>query len=250
MKPRIERIKQMRRQKKNDRIQNTEYRIQKLKNRTLPSVLCFLSSVFCVLVFVLCPLFFVPGCLDTNKEQITLTEQIDKLNEQNSQLQKEIEQVKGENAELQERVHVLSGLPEQVKGENLYRLQRIKIGGYTNFYDKDKDGKSEKLIVYLQPVDADGDVIKATGDVDVQLWNLSKQQDQALLGEWHVEPEQLKQLWFTALMIHYRLEFDVADIPPMEDKEPLTVKVTFTDYLTGKVFKEQKVIEPQRYSNE
>jgi len=26
-------------------------------------------------------------------------------------------------------------------------------------------------------------------------------------------------------------------------EEPLTVKVTFTDYMTGKVFKEQKVIK-------
>ncbi|GAI66166.1 unnamed protein product, partial [marine sediment metagenome] len=29
-----------------------------------------------------------------------------------------------------------------------------------------------------------------------------------------------------------------------EFEEPLTVKVTFTDYLAGKVFTEQKVIKP------
>ncbi len=194
---------------------------------------------------VLFPLVFITGCLDISKEQTNLNEQINKLNEQNSQLQKQIEQVKGVNEELKSQVQVLSGLPEQVKGENLYCLQKIRIGGYTNLYDKDKDGKNETLIVYIQPIDQDGDIIKAAGSVDVQLWNLSKEQDQALLGEWHTKPELLKKHWFAALMTHYRLELDVADIPPTADKEPLTVKVTFTDYLTGKVFKEQKVIEPR-----
>jgi len=144
---------------------------------------------------------------------------------------------------LRKRLHVLSGLPEEVKGENLYRLQSIKISRYTNFYDKDKDGKKEQLIVYIQPIDENGDIIKVAGAVDVQLWDLSKEQSQALLGQWHVGPDQLKKLWFATLMTHYRLTFDVADkIDKLKD--PLTVKVTFTDYLTGKVFQEQKVINP------
>jgi len=81
------------------------------------------------------------------------------------------------------------------------------------------------------------------GAVDVQLWDLNKTDSEALLDEWRVEPEELKKLWFaTMITINYRLTFDVADkIESME--EPLTVKVTFTDYLTGKVFKEQKVIK-------
>jgi hypothetical protein len=174
---------------------------------------------------------------------MSLKEQIKKLNEQNSELQKQIKQVKGENEELKNQVQVLSGLPERVKGENLYCLQKIKIGGYTNLYDKDKDGKKERLIVYIQPIDENGDIIKAAGSVDVQLWDLSKEQDQALLCEGHVKPEELKKLWFAAFMTHYRLEFDVTG-KINEFKDPLTVKVTFTDYLTGKAFEEQKVIEP------
>jgi len=213
-----------------------QMRRQKTEVRKRKSVLCSLSSVLCLLVVT-------AGCENISKPEITLAEQIDKLNEENSQLQKQIEKVEGENAELKSQVRVLSGLPAQVKGENLYHLQRIKISKYTNLYDKDKDGKKEKLIVYLQAIDQDGDIIKATGDVDVQLWDLSKEQDKALLGQWHIKPEQLKNLWFTALMTHYKLTFDVAGKVD-EFKEPLTVKVSFTDYLTGKVFKEQKVIKP------
>jgi hypothetical protein len=217
--------------------QRTEDRGQKIKNGDRTSFFCILSSVFCLLLFN-------PGCLDTNKQQTTLADQVDKLKEQNAQLQKQIEQTKSENEELKSQVQVLSGVPEQVKGENLYHLKKIKIGRYTDLYDKDKDGKMERLIVYIQPVDEDGDIIKAAGDVDVQLWNLSKEQDQALLCKGHVKGEELKKLWFAALMTHYRLEFNVTGKID-KFKDPLTVKVTFTDYLTGKVFKEQKVIEPR-----
>jgi cell division protein FtsB len=219
------------------REQRTENRGQRIKNGVHTSFFCLLSSVFCLLIFT-------AGCLETNKQQTTLADQADKLKEQNAQLQKQIEQTKSENEELKSQVQVLSGVPEQVKGENLYHLQKIRIGRYTNLYDKDKDGKMERLIVYIQPVDEDGDIIKAAGDVDVQLWNLSKEQDQALLCKGHVKPEELKKLWFAALMTHYRLEFDVTGKID-KFKDPLTVKVTFTDYLTGKVFKEQKVIEPR-----
>ncbi len=65
-----------------------------------------------------------------------------------------------------------------------------------------------------------------------------------MLAKWHVKPDELKKLWFdTVLTSNYRLAFDVNDIVKSFDK-PLTVKVTFTDYLSGKVFEEQKIIKP------
>ncbi len=200
------------------------------------SVFCVLSSVFCVLS--------VAGCEDAKKRAL-LIEQIDQLTQDKTQLQEQVEQSETENKQLKGQVQVLSGLPEDVRLENLYDLERVKIGRYTNFFDKDKDGKKEKLIVYLQPIDAEGDTVKASGAVDVQLWDLNKADGEALLGEWHVTPGELKELWFATLVtINYRLTFDVAD-KIESPEEQLTVKVTFTDYLTGKVFKEQKVIKPQ-----
>jgi len=173
-----------------------------------------------------------------------LAKQIQTLRKEKTQLTRQIEQSRAENEQLKKQLQVLADLPPEVKLENLYDLQKIKITRYTNLYDKDKDGRKETLIVYIQPIDENGDIIKATGAVDVQLWDLNKENGQALLGQWHVEPGQLKKLWFaTFITINYRLTFDTADkIDRFE--EPLTVKVTFTDYLTGKVFKEQKVIKP------
>lgn len=218
---------------------NAQFTISKLWNqRKAIMTSSILHFAFCIFIF----LILVTGCASPNGKE-SLAGQIEQLTQEKTQLQKQIEQSEIENKQLKQQVQVLSGLPEDVKLENLNRLENVKIGRYTGFFDKDKDGKKEKLIVYIQPADEQGDTIKAVGAVDVQLWDLNKTGGEALLGEWKVEPAELKKLWFATLVtINYRLTFDVTDIVESL-KEPFTVKVTFTDYLTGKVFKEQKVIK-------
>ena len=190
-----------------------------------------------------CLLVFIVGCEGTSRK-VPLAEQVRTLREEKKQLTRQFEQSRTEAEQLKKQVQVLSSLPED-KLENLYELQKIKITRYTDFYDKDKDDKKEKLIVYIQPIDEDDDIVKATGAVDVQLWDLDKENGQALLGQWHVKPDELKKLWLVTLITtNYRLTFDVAD-KIGDAEETLTVRVTFTDYLSGKVFKEQKAIKPR-----
>ncbi len=192
-----------------------------------------------------CLLTFLPGCANAGSRKALLREKNDTLRQEKTELTYQIKQSKEKNKQLSKQIEVLAGLKPGVKLENLYDLQRIKITRYTGLYDKDNDGQKEKLIVYIQPIDEEGDIVKATGAVDVQLWDLNKEDGQALLGTWRVEPDELKKLWFaTILIINYRLTFDIADITT-DLEEPLTVKVTFTDYLTGKVCTEQKVIKPR-----
>jgi len=192
------------------------------------------------IIMVGCLLAIAAGCESSN-----LAKEVKTLKQEKAELKSQIEQSKSKAEQLKNQVHVLSNLPPEVRLEDLYDLQKIKITRYTNLYDKDKDGKKEKLIVYIQPIDEESDIVKATGAVDVQLWDLNKEDGEALLGQWHVTPGQLKKLWFATLItINYRLPFDVADKISGEEKA-LVVKVTFTDYLTGKVFKEQKIIKPR-----
>ncbi len=195
---------------------------------------------FCVLCCLFC-LLAVTGC-NKPDQKAPLLKQIEQLTEQNTEITGHLEKTESENKQLKEQVQVLSGLPEEVKGENLYNLRQIKLGRYTDFFDKDHDGRKETLIVYIQPIDEQGDKIKASGAVDVQLWDLNQSDGQAMLGQWKVEPDELKTLWYATLItINYRLTFDIAEIIENFDK-PLTVKVKFTDYLSGRVFEDQKVI--------
>jgi hypothetical protein len=199
----------------------------------------------CTMYLVLsgCLLAICTGCENAGSKP-SPTEQIGKLNQEKAELTRQIEQAEAQNKQLKEQLQVISGLEPEVRLDNLYDVKKIEVTRYTGFYDKDKDGKKETLIVYIQPIDEDGDIVKATGAVDVQLWDLNKEDGRALLGQWRVEPAELKKDWFATLItINYRLTFDVSDkINSLEG--PLTVKVTFTDYLSGKVFEEQKVIKP------
>lgn len=190
-----------------------------------------------------CLLILVTGC-DNAASRFAAEDEINTLRREKKELSRQTEQCKSKSKQLEGQIQVLSNLKPELRLGSLYSLQNVKITRYTNLYDKDKDGVKEKLIVYLQPIDGEGDIIKAAGAVDVQLWDLNAENGHALLGQWHVEPNDLKKLWFATLItINYRLTFDVADKID-EFEEPLTVKVTFTDYLTGKVFKEQRVIKP------
>jgi len=188
-------------------------------------------------------LLFLAGC-QNEQQRASLLQQVEQLTQEKEQLQKQIEQARAETERLKEQVQVLSGLPEEVKIENTRRLKSLKVGRFTGFYDKDKDGKKEKLIVYIEPTDEEGDKIKAGGTVDVQLWDLNKSEDGALLSQWHVTADELRKAWFdTLLSTNYRCVFDIAG--KVEDfTKPLTVKVTFTDYLTGRTFTDQMAVKP------
>jgi hypothetical protein len=234
------------------RVKNTEQRIvnYKLLNSTFPEPppFCFAKrssggSFPVFLISILC-LLVPAGCNKTN-EKAQLLNQVKQLTDEKSKLTSRIEQAESEKKQLQEQVQVLSALPEDVKGENLYNLQQIKIGGFTDFYDKDHDGKKETLIVYIQTIDDQGDKMKASGTAEVELWDLDQPNGQAKLSNWKIGSQELKKLWYaTMLTINYRLTFDITDIVKDFDK-PYTVKVKFTDYLSGQVFEDQTVIEPQ-----
>jgi hypothetical protein len=167
---------------------------------------------------------------DLEREKVELAGQLE-------QCQVELEQVKAQ-------VKALAALPPD-KQEDVYSLRAVRINRFTGFYDKDEDGRREKLIVYLQPVDQTGDVLKAPGTASVQLWDLSRPGGQALLAQWQVGPEEIRKLWYNSLTSpSYRLTFDFAATPEML-AQPLTVKATFIDYLSGQVFNAQHVIQPR-----
>ena len=189
-------------------------------------------------------LFLFAGCgPDQQVYQSQLQDNIDSLKLQNMELNQHVEQLQEQNEQLIRQNKTLAGLDPQFRYENLYELQAVNIHNYTNLYDKDDNGSFEKLIVYIQPMDTLGDIVKAAGSVEVELWDLNQDQANAQIGQWQILPDQLQKLWFSSIAsTNYRLIFDL-DEPIETYNQPLTVKVTFTDHLTGKIFQQQKVIE-------
>lgn len=214
---------------RNRKKQDTEYRTQNTEQaKNLVSLFLFL--------------FLLSGC-SSWKEVNKLRAETDSLIDENAKLKNQVEQLTSENEQLQKQNSVLQNLPDSVKGKNLYTLENVKINSYSGLFDENKDGKVDTLIVRLQPIDNSGDVIKAAGSAEVELWNLNKPENQALIGKWNVGQDEMKKDWNSILVTNYRISFDISG---KIDKTtgPLTLKVTFTDYLSGRVFYAQKVIEP------
>lgn len=222
---------------------NMQYRISKIGFRSSN----FVSRHVTGLALLLCScvlMYFLTGCESTASPKNPLAVQVQTLTQDKREMMSQIEQLESKNKALHKQIKTLHGLNDKVELKDLNNVQSIKITKYTNLFDKDKDGKKETLIVYIQPIDQDGDIIKAPADVHVRLLDLDKDKDPVVLGRWNITPTKLKKLWLNAFMkTNYRLTFDIAGKVTDPDKT-LTVMVTFTDYLTGKVFEEQKLIKP------
>lgn len=170
--------------------------------------------------------------------------QITKLQRENTELKLQADQLAQENKTLTQQVETLSALDKELRTEAISTLEGITISKRTKLFDKDEDGIYETLVVIVVPFDDAGDRVKAAGQVEVQLWNLEGQPGVARLGKWTVSPEQLKTKWMGMLLTaYYRFEFDVAGLIT-EDTKELTVKVVFTEYIKGKIFRAQHVIKP------
>jgi hypothetical protein len=185
------------------------------------------------------------GCGVGSERKSPLEMKVRDLEREKAQAAGQLEQSQIEAEQLKSQVKALAVLPQDKKESLFYSLSTVTIGGFTGFYDKNADGKREKLIVYLEPTDQAGDLVKAPGVASVQLWNLSDPNSRALLGQWQVQPAELYKLWYNTIAITaYRLAFDVP-VTPAILAQPLTVRATFADYLTGQVFTDQFVIQPK-----
>ena len=196
---------------------------------------CILCSAFCVLLLV--------GC--ENKAKLKTEKQAEPVLSQ-SNFKKENLKLKSENEQLKKQIETLMGIDKPARIDAVSVVETIELTSRSGIYDKDKDGNDikETLVVYLKTIDDMGDVVKAPGEVKVELWNLNAKPADALIGSWIVEPAKLKKSWSGSFMTsYYKLTFDVGAILTGKKKEELTLKVEFTDYMSGKILKIQRVIK-------
>ncbi len=169
-------------------------------------------------------------------------------------LSAQLDKAKRENVKLREQA---AGLQQDLKArdEHIVRLQglggkrmallftvaKIKLGR-TSGVNLDQAPGDDGVRVYLKTIDRDGHAVKAAGDVTVQLFDLAAGAPRNLL-ERHDFPAADAAKHFSGgfLMNQYRFDCPFKSGPPKRPE--LTVRVTFTDYLTGQTFTAQKVID-------
>lgn len=120
-----------------------------------------------------------------------------------------------------------------VRAEKLIAPVRLQFAPLTGGHDYDEKPGDDGITVYLQPVDADGHVIKAAGTITVQLFDLAAPEGQQKLLEKHLDADAARQAWYGRLLTrHFTVPCPWADGRVPTHRE-ITVRATFTDFLTG-----------------
>ncbi|MFW6153767.1 MAG: hypothetical protein ACOC95_00960 [Planctomycetota bacterium] len=120
--------------------------------------------------------------------------------------------------------------------DRLFHVRRIRLGRYTGGIDTDETPGHDAVKVYLEPIDQHGSVIKAAGDVTIELFDLPA--GGVRLGTFTFGGETLADQWRSGpLNDHFSFVCPFGSTRPSGSE--VTVRVTFTEYLTGKTFTTQ-----------
>lgn len=105
----------------------------------------------------------------------------------------------------------------------------------------DTDGKpgDDELVLYVQPVDRDGSIIKAAGSIKVTLFDLQNPPNKNVLAEYFFDVQHTRALWSGRLMTNHFTVKCPFPHPPAHDR--ITAEVVFTDLLTGNALSAQGV---------
>ncbi len=118
--------------------------------------------------------------------------------------------------------------PEQA--DVFYRVEAIKFGMLlTSGQDRDGQPGDDALSVLLTPIDAHGDLVKLAGEVELELFDMTRSSDQQRLGEWKFPIEEVREHWHKGLMsAGYLFQVDW-QTPPASPELTLHARMTVAD---------------------
>ncbi len=170
--------------------------------------------------------------LETRQKLRDAQDRVDALQAQNTQLADQLRDAR-------EQLATLRRLGDN-RIENLPTIERIQLGRYTGGIDTDDQPGHDAVRVLLEPIDRDGHAIKSAGEITVQLFDLGGGEGERLIAEKTFPVDEARAHWKSGLGTYrYSLEVPLKIPPPRKE---ITVRVTFTEYLTGKTFTAQKVV--------
>ena len=181
------------------------------------------------------------GCGKPNVASIQVRKENQELRSRIEELERREQGHLAQIRTLESKATTVPSLP-QARLETLFTTHGITFGRLTGGADLDpKQAGDDGLKIYVVPTDAQGQPLKAAGSFVVEAFDLAQAHDNRI-GRWEFPLEQAAKNWYGQAMLYtYVLT------APWQDRRPeqaeLTVRVTFTDALTGRTFTEQKVVK-------
>jgi hypothetical protein len=170
-----------------------------------------------------------------------LQQRVDALGLENDRLAGELADTKAALKAAEDRIRALQGLPAK---PFLFTVDRIELEGLTGGADYDGKPGDDGVTVHIRPRDEDGDILKTAGRIEVQLFDLTRPGAPVELARCVVDdPATLRKSWFGKFMTnHYTVQcaWDAGKAPKHDE---VLVRVTFTDFLTGKTLVESKTVQ-------
>ncbi len=182
------------------------------------------------------------GCGGPNKANVVVRKENQQLRMQVKELQRARDADAAMMRVMQEKSGAQPTLPPD-RLEQLFTTHGLRLGKLTGGFDTDPAKAGDELLkVYVVPTDRSGDLLKAAGSFVVELFDLAGG-DEVRIGKWEFAATDTPSMWFGQILSYgYVLPCPWQAAPQHGD---LTVKVTFTDSLTGRAFTEQKQIKVQ-----
>jgi hypothetical protein len=151
-----------------------------------------------------------------------------RLREELAQSQKELELVRAE----QLAAGQLVSAEEAVR--NLARVEGLAFNTLlTAGQDRDGQPGDEQFHAIIYPHDANGEIVKLAGQIELEALDLSRPSEQRSLGRWKYDTEQVRQMWLSGFLSSgYQIE-ETWKVPPQGTRVLLVARLTTTD---GRVF--------------
>ncbi|MCK4659434.1 MAG: hypothetical protein KAV82_07920 [Phycisphaerae bacterium] len=199
--------------------------------------------------FIVATVFFaglVIGCLPPPKSVyvIELEQQVGQLTYENEEMGRRIAERDGKIEALRMRLAEVQDLPTDLLSK-LFTTRRLTIGKLTGGADYDDRPGDDGITVYLAPLDRDGDPVKAAGEIEVFLYDLTVPGQPRELGHYVInEPARLREAWYSGWMTnHYTIKCEwPPGVEPPASRE-VQVRATFLDWLTGEKFVATKLVK-------
>ncbi len=179
------------------------------------------------------------GCFPPRKspELIECERQVGRLSYENEMLGRQLVERDGTIERLRLSLAEALDLPTDLLSR-LFTVKRLKLGKLTGGADYDGEPGDDGITVYLTPLDRDGDPVKAAGEIEVFLYDLTVPGQPRELGHYVVnEPPRLSKAWYAKWWTnHYTIK---CEWPPGVEPPPsreVQVRATFLDWLTGEKF--------------